>query len=179
MKPEPSYSPPSENCQILSPRCELVSLWPPLARYVPTSTAAGCGRHRTRSSLRRYGSSAGISKPRQLGRAHKKSRTLRAAILQEQAMLSDVAEDNVGRHYFAALYHPGCLRTLPGGEEPFDCVVFLCDFNRGKSVCKKLSRELVEANVDWIQIAGRGAEKLHDEIDAASVAMGRQTAIGD
>lgn len=94
-------------------------------------------------------------------------------------MFIEIGLDDVDRRYFAALYCAGCLTTLPWGRKPFDCVVFVCDCHQAKSVHAELSAELVRANVDWVQVAGKGAEKAHDEIDLASVAAGRQKAVGD
>jgi hypothetical protein len=94
-------------------------------------------------------------------------------------MLTEVGHDDVGRHYTVALYHAGCLEALPWGDEPFDCVVFLCDPDRVQAVRTTLSIEMARAKVDWVQVAGNGAKELHDAIDAASVAVGRQQAVGD
>src|SRR6267378_674704 len=66
-----NYSSLFESCARLSPRCGPVSLWLPSESYVPTSTAAGYGRHQTGSFLRQFGSSVVISKLPQSGRAHK------------------------------------------------------------------------------------------------------------
>ena len=94
-------------------------------------------------------------------------------------MFIDIGRDDVGRQYSAGLYSPGCLGTLPWRGEPFDCVVFLGDPGRAQAVRAELSAELTRANVDWVQAAGSGAEELHDAIDRASVAVGRQQAVGD
>jgi hypothetical protein len=84
----------------------------------------------------------------------------------------------VGRRYFAALYRPGCISELPWGSDPFDCVVFLSDLDEAQRFAGTLSSELARSRVDWVQVAGRGAEELHDAIDRASVAAGRQRAVG-
>jgi hypothetical protein len=33
--------------------------------------------------------------------------------------------------------------------------------------------------LDWVQVAGSGAQDLHDAIDAAGVTVGRQLAVGE
>ena len=68
-------------------------------------------------------------------------------------MFTEVAQDDVGRRYYAGIYSPGCLAALPWGEEPFDCVVFLCDAGRAQG----LNTELARANVNWVQVAGNGS----------------------
>lgn len=94
-------------------------------------------------------------------------------------MFIPIGEDDAGRCYYVALYRPGCLAALPWGDDSFDCVVFLCDTHLGRGTREELSRDLVQANVDWVQVAGSGAEVLHDSIDRTSVAVGRQLAVGD
>jgi len=94
-------------------------------------------------------------------------------------MLTDFCQDDAGRLYSAALYYPGCVAALPWGDEPFDCVIFLCDTGQAEAVREDLSREIARANVDWVQVAGIGSEELHDAVDRASVAVGRQKAVGD
>jgi|SRR6516162_5999643 len=71
-------------------------------------------------------------------------------------MVTAVGQDDVGRRHSAALYRPGCLAALPWGDEPFDCVVFLCDPVHAQDRREQLSRELARANVDWVQVVGRG-----------------------
>ncbi len=93
--------------------------------------------------------------------------------------MTEISCDDVGRRYFAALYRPGCLSELPWGGEPFDCVVFLCDPARAQALAGSLSSDLARSRVDWVQVAGRGAEGLHDAIDRASVTVGRQRVVGD
>ncbi len=94
-------------------------------------------------------------------------------------MFTEVVVDDVGRCYFAALYRSGCLAALPWGGQPFDCVVFLCDHAQAQVARVELSCELARTNVDWVQVAGSGAEELHDTVDRASVTVGRQRAVGD
>jgi hypothetical protein len=93
--------------------------------------------------------------------------------------MTEIGQDTVGRRFFAVLYRPDCLAELPWGNEPFDCVVFLCKQSPAHSLTESLSSDLVRSRADWVQVAGRGAEELHDAIDRASVAAGRQNAVGD
>ena len=76
---------------------------------------------------------------------------------------------------FGTVYRPGCLAALPWGDARFHCAVLLCDPDRAKVQ----TAELVRANLDWIAVAGRGSEDVHDAIDVASVACGRQAAVGN
>lgn len=94
-------------------------------------------------------------------------------------MFTEVGQDDAGRRYYVAPYRTGCLAALPWGEEPFDCAVFLCDPCRAQTLRADLSAELARSKTDWVQVAGNGAEALHDAIDRASVALGRQRAIAD
>src|SRR5262249_47728733 len=94
-------------------------------------------------------------------------------------MFAECGADDACRLYSAAVYRSGCLAALPWGDQPFDCVVFLCDPGRAVTMREELSRELARANLDWVQVCGKGAEGLHDAIDRASVAVGRQRAVGD
>jgi hypothetical protein len=68
------------------------------------------------------------------------------------------------------------MDALPWGLDPFDCVVFLCEKLPDSA---SIAAELAGTAADWIQVAGVGAEALHDAIDRASVAIGRQRAVGD
>ena len=90
--------------------------------------------------------------------------------------MTKIGQDDVGRTYFAARYQPGCVDALPWGSDPFDCVVFLYE-NLPHNA--DLATKLAGTAADWIQIAGADAEALHDAIDRASVAIGRQRAVGD
>ncbi len=94
-------------------------------------------------------------------------------------MFTAICEDDAGRSYTGALYHAGCLAALPWGDEAFDCVVFLRGSTQTPAARTELSRELARANVDWVQVAGDGAEELHDAIDRASVFVGRQQFVGN
>jgi hypothetical protein len=94
-------------------------------------------------------------------------------------MIVELGQDDVDRRYYAVLHRIGCLAELPWGHEPFDCVVMLCDHVRAEAVRSAVSYELVRTNVEWVSVAGEGAEALHDAIDQASVTIGRQKAVGD
>jgi hypothetical protein len=65
------------------------------------------------------------------------------------------------------------------GDARFDCSVFLFKPDRAEFLTAELSAELVRANVEWVEVAGIGSEAVHEAIDAASVACGRQAAVGD
>jgi hypothetical protein len=94
-------------------------------------------------------------------------------------MFTAIGADNVGRQFYACLYTLDCLANLPWGEDPFDCVVFLCDKQAWREDVSRLSRALASTNTDWIQVAGDDSEELHDAVDQASVDIGRQDAVGD
>lgn len=90
-----------------------------------------------------------------------------------------VGEDRVGRRYFVGLYVEECLAQLPWDAEPFDCVVCLHDSPMNHGELDRLSLALAATHTDWIQIVGKNSEVLHDAVDEASVAIGRQSAVGD
>ena len=90
--------------------------------------------------------------------------------------MTEIGQDGVGRAYFAARYRPGCVDALPWERDSFDCVVFLCE---NLPDTASIAAELAGTAADWIQVAGVGAEALHDAIDRASVTIGRQLAVGD
>lgn len=94
-------------------------------------------------------------------------------------MFVEICADGADRRYFSTLYWPGCIAALPWGDARFDCAVLLFNPDRAKLQTAELSAELVRANLDWVQVAGNGSEDVHDAIDAASVACGRQAAVGD
>jgi hypothetical protein len=94
-------------------------------------------------------------------------------------MWSLVGEDNVGRQYSVGLYVDGCLAQLPWDAEPFDCTVCLNDAPMSHGELNRLSLALAATNTDWIQITGTNSQLLHDAVDEASVAIGRQAAFGD
>lgn len=94
-------------------------------------------------------------------------------------MFVEICADETGRRYVGTLYQPGCIAALPWGDARFDCAVLLCDPDRAKRQIVALGAELVRANLDWVQVAGIGSEAAHDAIDAASIACGRQAAVGD
>ena len=71
------------------------------------------------------------------------------------------------------------LRSLPWGDEPFDVFLVALGDAETDEVARRAIAELVKLNNDWIETFGVAAERLHDEIDEASVAHGRQTTVGD
>lgn len=80
--------------------------------------------------------------------------------------------------YVVRPFRLASLDDLPWGNEEFDAFVVVLDPSAlGESGA--VFRTLVALNVDWVETLGPGAETLHDQIDAASVAIGRQTAVGD
>jgi hypothetical protein len=74
-----------------------------------------------------------------------------------------------------------CLATqaLPWGDERFDALVVILKQDRIDDQIRRSLKELVCLNVDWVETLGAEAEALHDEIDEASVAIGRQPAVGE
>ena len=74
----------------------------------------------------------------------------------------------------------GNFENLPWNTQEFD--VIICILNTPitlKSSFLTTIEKLVITNCDWIDVIGLGAEYLHDQIDLASVKMGRQIKVGD
>ena len=72
------------------------------------------------------------------------------------------------------------LNRLPWGNEVFDVMILIFNesFLSSDSVTI-LAKKLVAANTDWIDVLGPKSEWVHDQIDLASVRVGRQDAVGD
>jgi len=82
-----------------------------------------------------------------------------------------------GRNLHLAQMQEGCLAYLPW--EVFDCVVLNCQGVLSRVDVEILAKEVTQAETDWVQTVGPQAEILHDAIDAMSVRIGRQVAVGD
>jgi hypothetical protein len=80
---------------------------------------------------------------------------------------------------YVMAYSPGFTQNAPWGRQPFDCFVLDCGQCLGMRKARELARELALAENDWIETFGPGAEELHDVIDAVSVELGRQPAVGE
>ena len=66
------------------------------------------------------------------------------------------------------------------GRKQFD--VFILNFDKTitfRGQVKLIIEDLIKRNTDWFHTVGFKAEYLHDEIDLASVRLGRQKAVGD
>ena len=99
--------------------------------------------------------------------------------LRNGAMIKYLGRDEVDRCIFSVRFEPGCTENVPWGERPFDCAVLTFDAQRLREQCAAICEFLVDADTGWISTAGREAQWLHDEIDIASVAFGRQEAVGN
>jgi hypothetical protein len=71
------------------------------------------------------------------------------------------------------------LRSLPWRAELFDAFVISLEDEDASERTRDAIAELVRLNNDWVETFGIAAERLHDDIDEASVAVGRQRAVGD
>ena len=94
-------------------------------------------------------------------------------------MIKYIGQDKVDRSIFSVRFKPGCCACFPWGDEPFDCTVLTFDASSLRDQSVALCEFLVNANTGWINTAGQAAQWLHDEIDVASVARGRQESVGD
>src|SRR5438034_3293387 len=89
-----------------------------------------------------------------------------------------LGRDETGRRYYAVLYEPGCLRTLPWGRRRFDCGIFV-HWSASRESVEHCIQEAVRRNNDWVCTYGADAEAWHDRVDHASVEIGRQKRVGD
>jgi hypothetical protein len=72
------------------------------------------------------------------------------------------------------------LERLPWGQQEFDAmIVILCESSISNDLIQIVIAELIMRNTDWIETIGTKSEWLHDEIDKASVRLGRQKQVGD
>jgi hypothetical protein len=72
------------------------------------------------------------------------------------------------------------LAELPWGEKQFDAfIVILRESAVSSDLIHIVIAELVMRNTDWIETVGPKSEWLHDEIEKASVRLGRQKQVGD
>lgn len=86
----------------------------------------------------------------------------------------------IDEFYLFCTHDDVSLGALPWGDEEFD--VGICIFEEGvlsEDSFVRMIEGLVVKNCDWVSTFGRSSERLHDEIDRASVRMGRQKAVGD
>jgi len=69
---------------------------------------------------------------------------------------------------------------LPWGDEECDAFVAILDPQMLNAVlAAQLAKGLVDLDTDWVETMGKKSEYLHDTVDLASVAAGRQTKVGD
>jgi len=90
-----------------------------------------------------------------------------------------IRDEYLGVDVYAVHYRPGCLRDPPWGKEMCDCFIVLGDREVDPEIARCLALEIASLNNDWVEVYGTHSEKLHDMIDEASVAIGRQEAVGD
>jgi hypothetical protein len=99
-------------------------------------------------------------------------------INRREAIIRLVGHDK-SRSYYVLPYATGCLEHLPWGSERFDCILCSCDATAVREAARDLAPAVARARTDWVQTTGALAEWLHDEVDRASVEVGRQSAVGD
>lgn len=61
----------------------------------------------------------------------------------------------------------------------FDCLVFNTELRLPLVEIDRVAFRLAKSVSDWVEVFGHDAERLHDAIDNAAVAMGRQSRVGD
>jgi len=72
------------------------------------------------------------------------------------------------------------IDQLPWNVEESDAFVVVLDGELlSDELAAEIAESLVKLPVDWIEIIGPRTEYLHDLIDEASVAIGRQPKVGD
>jgi hypothetical protein len=81
--------------------------------------------------------------------------------------------------YYATHYRSGALFQLPWGNQLFDCVIIVLEDSLLQKNIEDICNSVVVANTDWVQTTGARAEWLHDQVDIASVKVGRQRQVGD
>jgi hypothetical protein len=81
------------------------------------------------------------------------------------------------REFFACRCEQVLPDLLPWRDASFD--LFLALFACTPSSYPDIAARAAKYNVDWVQIAGRDAELVHDLVDQASVNQGRQKQIGE
>jgi hypothetical protein len=82
-------------------------------------------------------------------------------------------------HFYVCPFDVDHLESLPWGDQLFDVFLVALEDADASEDTKRAIAELVKLNNDWIETFGVAAEELHDRIDEASVACGRQSAVGD
>src|SRR5438270_6234966 len=80
---------------------------------------------------------------------------------------------------YLARYRPGCLKMPPWGEEMCDCFIVLGNRAVEPEIARCLAHDIASLNNDWVDVYGTHSEAIHDMVDEASVAIGRQKAVGD
>jgi hypothetical protein len=90
-----------------------------------------------------------------------------------------IRAEQLGIDVYAVHYRPGCLKEPPWGSAKCDCFVILGDRDVDPETARSLAFEIASLNNDWVYVYGTHSEKIHDLIDEASVALGRQEAVGD
>ena len=69
---------------------------------------------------------------------------------------------------------------LPWGDEECDGFIAILDPKRvTEPLAERVYLGLLALQIDWIEAMGEGSELLHDRIDRKSVAIGRQSRVGD
>ena len=83
-------------------------------------------------------------------------------------------------HYYVCDCNDGVIGQLPWIDEMCDVILPIFDKSMVDSkVVQKQIDELILKYTDWFDVFGAKSKWLHDEIDKASVRLGRQKAVGD
>jgi len=96
-----------------------------------------------------------------------------------QSLGFQLAEDGTRlREYFAKWCEESLPAKLPWGAGEFD--LFLAVGHQlARAQCESFASQVVSYNVDWVQIAGCDSQLVHDLVDQAAVASGRQAQVGE
>ena len=90
-----------------------------------------------------------------------------------------IATHRTGRRTYSVFFEPGCLSSLPWGNEQFDVIILDCLDETDANLVDQICGDVVCANTDWVKTTGARAQAWHDALDEMSVRVGRQIRVGD
>ena len=87
--------------------------------------------------------------------------------------------DSYGNHFVVTRYTTAWTSKFLHKECDYDCFVVNRTVHLPAEDIGVVAATLADRQCKWIEVFGFDAERLHDAIDEAAVAIGRQTKIGD
>ena len=80
--------------------------------------------------------------------------------------------------YFVMRISSSAVQDVESFEHGFDCFI-VNRYGEATALEECLGRQIASRVETWVEVLGTNAEAIHDNIDSASVHIGRQAQVGD